>query len=141
MSPTNTQFSVAAHVMAALGAHDGEPMRSAELAASVNADPSFVRRILSKLAKCGLVTTTRGKNGACSLARAPQRITLLDIYRASESHAACTVHAYPVAEECRVSRNIKRCMDDVIHTAQAGFEAGLAKQTLADVVDTINRGK
>ena len=141
MSPTNTQFSVAAHVMAALGARDGEAVRSAELAASVNADASFVRRVLSKLAKAGLVTTSRGKNGACLLARAPARITLLDIYRASESHVACSVHAYPVAETCRVSRNIKRCMDDVLREAQSGFEQGLARQTLADVVDTVNRGK
>jgi Rrf2 family protein len=141
MSSANTQFSVAAHLMAALGARDGEGVRSAELAASVNADPSFVRRVLSKLAKAGLVITTRGQHGACSLARAPSRISLLDVYKAVEPPAPCAMHAYPVSEECRVSRNIKRCMDDVLREAQQGFEQGLARQTLADVVDTVNRGR
>lgn len=134
MSPTNVQFSVAAHVMAALGGRGGEPVHSAELAASVNADPSFVRRVLSKLAKAGLVTTTRGKHGACALARAPSRITMLDIYRASESPKACAVHTYPVAQTCLVSRNIKGCMDEVLREAQEGFEQRLARQTLADVL-------
>ena len=60
--------------------------------------------------------------------------------RASEQ-APCAMHAYPVTEECRVSRNIKRCMDDVLREAQQGFEQGLARQTLADVVDTVNRGR
>jgi Rrf2 family protein len=141
MSQTNVQFSVASHVMAALGVHDGEPIRSASLAGSVNADPTFVRRVVSKLAKAGLVTTTRGKGGACRLARPPAEITLLDIYKASEAPAAFAVHDYPVTDGCRVSRNIKGCMDSVLQDAQSGFERQLARQTLADVVEVIRRGR
>lgn len=139
MSQTNVQFSVASHVMAALGANYGEPLRSTELAGSVNAEPSFVRRVVSKLAKAGLVTTTRGKNGACMLARPPERITLLEIYRASEAPPAFAVHSYPVQEGCRISRNIKGCMDDVLRDAQDGFEQRLARRTLADVVAMAGR--
>lgn len=141
MSQTNVQFSVASHVMAALGARYGEPLRSTELAGSVNAEPSFVRRVVSKLAKAGLVTTTRGKNGACTLARPPERITLLEIYRASEAPPAFAVHAYPVQEGCRISRNIKGCMDDVLRDAQNGFEQRLARRTLADVVATVEQDR
>jgi Rrf2 family protein len=139
MAQTNVQFSVASHVMAALGARYGEPVRSTELAGSVNAEPSFVRRVVAKLAKAGLVATTRGKNGACTLARPPESITLLDIYRASEAPPAFAVHAYPVEERCRVSRNIKGCMQDVLREAQDGFEQGLARRTLADVVAALAR--
>ena len=141
MSKPNVQFSVASHIMAALGARHGEEMRSGELAVSINADASFVRRVLSKLAKAGLVSTTRGKNGACSLAKPPSRITLLDIYRASDAPAAFAVHAYPVKQECHISRNIKRCMTDVLRDAQAGLEQGLAKQTLADIVSNARKGR
>ncbi|OZI34277.1 hypothetical protein CAL29_12100 [Bordetella genomosp. 10] len=137
MSQTNVQFSVASHVMAALGVLGGEPVRSSALAESVNADPSFVRRVISKLAKAGLVVTTRGKNGACTLARPPAQITLLDIYRASAAPEAFAVHSYTVAENCQVSRNIKFCMEKVLREAQEGFEQRLARQTLADVVATI----
>ncbi|ALM82858.1 Rrf2 family transcriptional regulator [Bordetella sp. N] len=137
MSQTNVQFSVASHVMAALGVNEGTPLRSSALAESVNAEPSFVRRVISKLAKAGLVTTTRGKNGACELARSPGKITLLDIYRASAAPEAFALHDYSVAENCQVSRNIKFCMANVLREAQDGFEQRLARQTLADVVKAI----
>ncbi|WP_250537028.1 Rrf2 family transcriptional regulator [Caballeronia sp. AZ10_KS36] len=137
MSQTNVQFSVASHVMAALGAHDGEPVRSSELAGSVNAEPSFVRRVIAKLARAGLVTTTRGKSGACLLAKRPSQISMLDIYRASEAPAAFAIHAYPVTEGCNVSRNIKGCMESVLQQAQSAFEKELARQTLEDVVSMI----
>jgi Rrf2 family protein len=140
MSQVNVQFAVAAHIMAALGVNEGTPLRSASLASSVNADPTFVRRIVSKLAKAQLVTTTRGKLGACELARPPSAITLLDIYQASEAPAAFVVHDYPVQAGCRTSRNIKGCMTDVLHQAQADFEASLERQTLADVVAAIRNG-
>jgi Rrf2 family protein len=141
MSRANLQFAVAVHVMAALGAHHGEEMRSCELALSVNADGSFVRRVISKLAKAGLVSTTRGKAGACCLARPPAQITLLDIYRASEAPAAFTFHDYPVTKQCQVSRHIKHCMEPVLDRAQDGFEQVLARETLADVVERIKQEK
>lgn len=137
MSQTNIQFSVASHIMASLGVMHDQPVRSAELAESVNADPSFVRRVISKLAKAGLVTTTRGKSGACALARAPAEITLLDIYKASLAPESFAVHAYPVAHSCKVSRNIKGCLGDVLKQAQDAFEQGLAQQSLARIVETI----
>ena len=83
MSVKSVQFAVATHIMAALGIYPGGEVGSATLADSVNANPTFVRKSLSKLSKAGLVVTTRGKTGASVLARPPKRITLLDIYRAS----------------------------------------------------------
>ncbi|QEI08949.1 Rrf2 family transcriptional regulator [Pigmentiphaga aceris] len=136
MSQPNVQFAVASHVMAALGAHKGEPVRSAELASSVNAEPSFVRRVVSKLAKAGLVTTHRGKNGACALARPAAEITLLDIYRASEAPEACCVHDY-AATDCVVSQNFKGCLNKVLQEAQEGFEQALAKQSLSGLVNAL----
>ncbi len=49
MSAKSLQFAVAAHIMAALGYYLGEEVSSAILANSVNADPTFVRKSLSKL--------------------------------------------------------------------------------------------
>ena len=83
MSVKSVQFSVAAHILAALGIYPGGEVGSATLADSVRANPTFVRKSLSKLSKAGLVVTTRGKTGASVLARPPKGITLLDIYRAS----------------------------------------------------------
>ncbi len=137
MSVKSVQFTVAAHIMAALGFYHGKELSSATLAASVNADPTFVRKSLSKLSKAGLVVTTRGKTGACVLARAPKRITLLDIYRASAAPPPFAIHSYPVEKRCPVSCNLKECMSGVLSQVQDSFEKSLAKITVADLVRNI----
>ena len=137
MSVKSVQFAVASHIMAALGIYPGGEVGSATLAESVNANPTFVRKSLSKLSKAGLVVTTRGKNGASVLARAPKQITLLDIYRASEAPRAFSIHAYPVEKKCPVSCNIKDSMSAVRSQTQKSFEKSLAKITLADLIRQI----
>jgi len=137
MSVKNLQFAVSMHIAATLAYRRGESLTSGELAASVNAEPSFVRRSIAKLAKAGLVATTRGKYGACTLARAPEDISLLDIYRAAEAPPAASGHSYPVQPACPVSSQIQPCMADVLLDAQADFEAGLARRSLAELVAAI----
>jgi|ERR1700740_1938690 Rrf2 family protein len=137
MSVKSVQFAVATHVMAALGIFPGGEVGSATLAESVRANPTFVRKSLSKLSKAGLVVTTRGKNGASTLARPPKRITLLDIYRASGAPPAFAFHSYAVEKRCPVSCNLKECMSGVLSQAQKSFEASLAKMTLADLINQI----
>jgi Rrf2 family protein len=137
MSVKSVQFTVAAHIMAALGYRDGEELSSATLAGSVNADPTFVRKSLSKLSKAGLVVTKRGKSGASVLARPPRQITLLDIYRASAAPPVFAIHRYPVERRCPVSSNIKVCMSSVLKKAQDSFENSLDQVTLADVIAEI----
>jgi Rrf2 family protein len=139
MAATSVQFTVAAHIMAALGFFHGKQISSATLAESVNADPTFVRKSLSKLSKAGLIVTTRGKNGASTLSRSPKQITLLDIYRASAAPATFAIHSYPVEKKCPISSNIKACMSLVFGKAQGGFENTLDGITLADVVGEIRR--
>ena len=139
MSATSVQFTVAAHIMAALGFLYGKEIPSATLAESVNADPTFVRKSLSKLSKAGLISTTRGRNGARTLTRSPEQITLLDIYRASAAPPTFTIHSYPVEKRCPISSNIKGCMSSVLKKAQNSFENTLDRITLADVVGEIRR--
>ena len=137
MSATNVQFTVAAHIMAALGFFHGKEMSSISLAESVNADPTFVRKSISKLSKAGLIATTRGKSGASTLTRSPKQITLLDVYRASAAPATFAIHNYPVERRCPVSCHLKECMSGVLSQAQNNFERSLTKITLADLVSQI----
>ena len=139
MPATSVQFTVAAHIMAALGFFHGKEVSSATLAESVNADSTFVRKSLSKLSRAGLIVTTRGKNGASRLTRSPRQITLLDIYRASGAPLTFAIHNYPVEKRCPISRNIKGCMSSVLKKAQNSFEKSLGGIALADVVGEIRR--
>jgi Rrf2 family protein len=137
----NTQFSIALHMMATLGVgceREGE-MTSSELADSVNAAPSFVRRVLSKLSKAGLVQTRTGKTGACSLAKKAKDISLLEIYEAVEAPKAFAIHSYPNQKTCRVSCNIKTAMEKVLNRTQKSMEQSLSKLTLAELVEDLKK--
>lgn len=137
MSLKSVQFAVAAHIMAVLGFYEGDEIASRTLADSVQADPTFVRKSLSKLSKAGLVVTKRGKRGASVIARPARQITLLDMYGASGAPPAFTTHSYPGDKRCPVCRNMKECMSDVLSRVQDSLEKSLAKITLADLASQI----
>src|SRR5260370_39642271 len=109
MSVKSVQFAVATHIMAALGYFHGEEISSATMAESVNADPTFVRKSLSKLSKAGLVVTKCGKSGASVLARPSRKITLLDIYRAGAAPPAFPILSHTIDKRCPVSCHIIEC--------------------------------
>jgi Rrf2 family protein len=136
MSSSNVQFSVAVHIMAILGYYD-DPVKSSTLAKSVAAEPSFVRRSLSKLVRAGLVKASRGKNGASTLSRPAIDISLLEVYRASAAPGVFAIHEYPVDDECPISCNIKESLATVLHDAQGSFERALGRTSLADIVADI----
>ncbi len=136
---TNTQFSIAVHILASLGYKAEVESTSGEIASSVNACPSFVRRVLSKLAKAHLVKTTVGKTGCCTLARQAQSISLLDIYHAIEAPKPFAIHEYAAKSHCKVSCQIKTSMEKILSDTQKSMEASLKKVSLADVISDLKK--
>src|SRR5580704_9181905 len=134
MSRINNQFSVAVHVMTALGDHHGEPVTSVHLTASVRAHESQVRSVLSKLVKAGLVVASRGRNGFSSLSRHANKITLLEIYRAVAAPPVFSIHQYPKEKTCRTSCTHKRAMVELLEDTQRALEARLGRRRLSEMV-------
>ena len=133
----NTQFPIAVHIMAALGYRRGQDTTSALLATSVNTSPSFVRRILAKLSKAGLVETAMGKGGACWLAKDARNISLLDIYEAVDAPKAFSIHGYTEQKACHVSCNIKNALDHALDKTQKAMESSLKEITLEKIITDI----
>jgi Rrf2 family protein len=139
MSATNVQFSVGVHMMQVLHALADEKVTSSSITESVNADPGSVRLVLAKLAKAGLVKTTRGRGGSSRLARPAQKISLLDIYKATAAPPVFAVHSHPVECKCVVSRQHKETMTRVLKDCQEAFEAALARKKLSDLIGPMRR--
>ncbi len=136
----NNQFSIAVHLMAGLGHHGGKGVTSSDLSKSINASPSFVRRTMAKLSKAGLVSTTTGKLGKCSISRKAEQVTLLDIYRAVEAPKAFAIHTYPTQSFCPVSCGIKSSLERVLSRTQKTMEESLGKVRLSEVIaDAVGR--
>ena len=135
----NTQFAIAVHLMTGLANSCDKDVTSTYLAMSVNTSPSFVRRTLAKLSKAGLVETTTGKTGKCSLAKDAKNISLLDIYRAVDAPKAFAIHHYSEQKVCLVSCNIKAALEKVLAKTQKAMEASLADINLAQLLTDVKK--
>jgi Rrf2 family protein len=135
----NVQFSLAVHVMAGLAYGCDQHVTSSHLASSVNTSPSFVRRVLAKLSKAGLVETATGKAGACWLARDAKKISLLDIYKAVDAPEAIAIHSYKEQKGCPVSCQIKTALEHALGKTQKAMEASLGDISLAEIVTEVKK--
>ncbi len=135
----NTQFSIAVHLLACLACCGDQSTTSTNLANSVNTSPSFVRRIMARLSRAGLVETATGKAGACWLAKDAKDISLLDIYQAVDAPKAFSIHSYNEQKTCPVSCHIKAALSRALGKTQKAMEASLDDISLAQIVADMNR--
>ena len=133
MSAKNVQLSVAVHIMTILSHHVNDEIVSEKLSDSIKAEPSFVRKVLAKLSKAGLVTSLRGRNGRIKIAKPASQISLLDIYKATEVPEVFAVHAYAEEKTCGVSCAHKKSMNMILKKAQLAFETSLKKTLLSEI--------
>ncbi len=78
----DSHFNTTLHLMIALACKPEDELNSDNLAKSMGTNPAFIRKIMSKLAKAGLIETRRGKSGGASLSKSPKEISLKEIYLA-----------------------------------------------------------
>ncbi|MGD9559346.1 MAG: Rrf2 family transcriptional regulator [Oscillospiraceae bacterium] len=134
----NTRFPVATHTLAVIALTQGRPCTSELIAKSVNTNPVVVRRIISQLKKAGLVQVLPAAGGT-RLVRAPEGITLLDIYNAVktiEDAALFDVHPNP-NPKCYIGANIHKALESPLATAQQAMEEQLGQVSLAEVMAPI----
>ena len=111
-----------------------EPLKSEQVAESVNTNPVVIRRMLCELAEAGLVVSQTGSLGGSRLATDPAKTTLLDVYQALECGGVFSLHRQPPSRECPVGVNIETVLSNVLLEVDAAVESVLAKITISDVV-------
>ncbi len=137
--PTSSRFALAVHILTLLEAEGGGPLTSTYIAGSVNTNPGFIRRLLSQLARAGLVASRLGAGGGTQLARPAARIPLLEIYKAVEGQDLFALHHSPPNAECPVGCNIQATLSGVLGRAETALERELAGVTIADVAASVSR--
>lgn len=134
----NTRFAVAVHILTFLESQDGEPASSDLLAASVGTNASLIRRLLGQLSKAGLTRAQMGSGGGALLARAGERITLLDVYRVVDDEGAVlAIHPQP-SPHCPVGRNIAAALEHRISAAERALQAELSTTTISDLASDVS---
>ncbi|MFK7691705.1 Rrf2 family transcriptional regulator [Paenibacillus sp. HJGM_3] len=133
MKQLSTRFSIAVHTLSLI-AVSPNGCTGDFIAGSVNTNPVVIRRIIGMLKKAGLVNVRPGVGGA-SLRKAPEDITLLDVYRAvhvTEENQLFRMHEDP-NELCPVGRNIESVLQSELTEAQSAMEQRLARTTLSQL--------
>lgn len=134
MSTMSSRVAVAVHVLAILTWRRDEAVSSQQIARSVNTNPVVVRRIIGALRRAGLVEVQPGASGGARLARAPEEISLLEVYRSVEDgEEIFALHRQPPCRECGVGANIQSALVEVFGEARSAMEAVLARVTVQDV--------
>ncbi len=135
--PTSTRFAVAIHILSGIALHQGQVVRSEDLARSVNTNPTTVRRILGALSDAGLTRGQMGQGGGALLAKPASKITLLDIYKAVEEPQYFALHRSKPDPSCYVGRYIIPVLEEQFDEFTKAMEKLLSKTTLADVVKKV----
>lgn len=133
----SSRLPVAVHILLAIAVFDGKEKTTSEfLAGSVNVNPVVIRRTLGQLKSAGLVQVKAGEGGAF-LAKAPQEITLLDVFQAvEEEQALFHFHDNP-NPDCPVGRNVHAVLDQRLEDVQAAMKSQLAATTLQMLLDDV----
>lgn len=105
------------------------------LATSVGSNPVDIRRLLSSLKKAGLMDVPRGTGGA-ALKKAPEDISLLDIYSAVDQTSLdelIGIHAHP-EPLCIFGRNIGQLLSESYQKVGDAVRDSLSSVTLQDLL-------
>ena len=135
----NSRFPVAVHILTSLAYHPDAANSSTTLAKSVGTNPVVIRRLVSRLHRAGLVEARPGKDGGVELARRPETITLMDVYRAVEAGSPFIVPDKPENKACAVSCAMKRLLASVLADTERAISRSLDKVRLSDLVKEIEK--
>ena len=132
------KLSHAVHIMVFIHTAQGLPITSDKIAESILTNPGCVRQIMSDLRKAGLLRSITG-HPRPELAKAPEKISLLDIYKAVEKNKPLLhldTHTNP---ECGVGVNIQLALQEFYDQVQRDAEKSMANISLQDIIDNFHQ--
>lgn len=133
----STRFSDSIHILAFICIYQGKiTLSSTNIAGSLETSPVVVRRLMTSLKEAGFIKTKHGTPDP-ELLVDPQKITLLDVYLATEGQTPLFIIDHNTNPQCIVGGNIQSTLEDYYHHAETAVKAKLQQITLQDVIDTI----
>lgn len=129
------KLSYAVHIMAFIEINQDYVLSSTAIAASVQTNPAFIRQIMMKLRKAGLISSVTG-HAKPSLAKPAEQITLLDIYKAVEGDKPLLHLDTHINPECGVGVNIQLALQDYYEEIQKIAEERMSQISLQNIIES-----
>lgn len=131
------QFSDAIHILTYIEIYKNTDLLSSEMIAkSVETNPANIRKIMSQLKKAGLIITQVGKPNP-TLAKSPEAITLLDVYKSIEGNTNLIQIDPKTNPNCIVGANIQAVLSEKYDALQKKVEEEMKEITLDSLIHQI----
>lgn len=132
------KFSDAIHLLAYLVVHEGGDCSSKAIAASIEVNPSVVRKLMADLRHAKIIDTQTGK-ARPSLTRPAKEITLFAVFCAIQmDHELLHVDPATNPQE-KVGQRIQPVLNHYYARIQDAATAEMQRITIADIVQQINQ--
>lgn len=128
----NSRLSLALHTLSHMAGEPDRVRTSADIAEHAGTNPVFVRRVLGPLRDAGLLTSEKGHAGGWLLARAPEEITLADVYLALDESLVASADDTHVPE-CSVENALHRRVADVLEDVEKSLISRLRETSIVEV--------
>lgn len=129
----STKFAVSIHILSMVALTDEKSITSEYIAGSVNTNAALVRRLTSDLKSAGLIHS-QTKVGITGLAKEPEEISLLEIFRAVEKEQRLFAIHEDTNHQCPVGARIGSVLEHVNSGIQTEFEKQLEALHLSDIL-------
>ena len=132
----STKLSTSVKALSCLARAPLSAKTSSEIAISTGVNASKLRRLLSLLAKQGIVRTIKGKTGGFQLNKKCNDIHLQEIYCAIEDRKAfhLDVHNGELSDN-QMTGNINKFFSTLFSDIQIDIEAKMKNITLQDIIN------
>ncbi|MBK0003292.1 Rrf2 family transcriptional regulator [Erwinia sp. S43] len=135
----DNRFPTALQMVLCIAKADSEDKRctSKILADGLDANPSFVRKLMVPLTRDGIIVSTLGRCGTIRLGRPAEQITLCEIYTSVTNDKPLMASRPEVPARCVVSANACRFFKELAKEAEQASLDVLARRTVADALREI----
>lgn len=124
--------TIAMHALILLAEKDHKPVNNTRIADSFNVSANHSSKVMQKLLKSGFVTVVRGPGGGYTLSVDPEKVSLLDIYRAVDGEPDSAGCLFGSGKHC----SLDTCLfGELISDANKLIRKHLGAVNLADCID------
>ncbi|WP_299847641.1 Rrf2 family transcriptional regulator [uncultured Roseovarius sp.] len=128
----NSRLSLALHTLSHMAVDPDRVRTSSDIADHAGTNPVVVRRVLGRLREAGLLTSEKGYAGGWRLARAPESITLADIYLALDERLVASGENTD-APVCSVENALQKRVSGVLDEIEQSLIQRLGETSISEV--------
>lgn len=127
-------FGLAVQALIVLSKNNHQTCPSAEIAGYLQLEATLLRRVLAVLAREGFLETREGRDGGYRLKKAPESITLAEVYDAFQASS-------PLCFGTKVCVEMKAAFSDITAEMEQTMHQVLSRYTIADLVERLHSNK